>query len=220
MSFLSPMAFAFLAAVPVLLLLHLWRRKRRLERVTNLFLWQGGPDELEARWAWRRLRENWLLWIQILALLALVFALARPALDWVPSGRDVVIVMDASASMSVVEEDGRTRFEEARERALVLLEELGARDRVQLIVAKRRPTIVRELDANKGLVAGQISRLAPTEGEASLADAVLLALGTKEASVYVFSDGAANATLPEALVTGRVRYVRVGETADNVAIGL
>ena len=218
MSFLSPMAFAFLAALPVLLLLHLWRRKRRLEPVTNLFLWQGGPDEPEARFAWRRLREDWLLWIQILALLAIVFALARPALDWAPSGRDVVIVLDASASMNVVEEDGRTRFQKAQEQALALVEELGSRDRAQLILAKGRPAIVRELDASKKLVAELISRLAPTEGEASLADAVLLALGTKDASIYVFSDGATNAILPEALATDRVRYLRVGETADNVAI--
>ena len=74
----------FLLALPllgVILVLYLLRLRRPLAPVASLHLWSVLTRDREANTLWQRLRVSLLLLLQLLALLALILALARP---WVP----------------------------------------------------------------------------------------------------------------------------------------
>src|SRR5690606_30244038 len=101
LTFLDPLAGALVAAVsvPALLLLYFLKLRRRPVRVTASFLWQRAAEDLQVNAPFRWLRVSLVLLLQLLALLLLCAAIARPALSDLPpaSGR-VIVMLDASAS--------------------------------------------------------------------------------------------------------------------------
>ena len=77
-------------------------RLRREERtVSSTYLWQHLVRDVEANAPWQRLRRSLLLLIQLLLAALLVAVVARPVSER-PAGlaRDLVLVIDASASMT------------------------------------------------------------------------------------------------------------------------
>jgi Ca-activated chloride channel family protein len=135
MSFLTPLAFLGAGIAIPIILMYMLRLRRREVVVSSNFLWQQIVHDQEANTPWQRLRRNLLLFLQLLILVLLVLALARPA-QIVPSisaGRSVIL-LDASASMNAVdEEDGRTRWEQAKIEARQLVSEMGAGDEISII---------------------------------------------------------------------------------------
>ena len=100
MSFLSPLAFAIFGLSLPLVLLYFLKVRRRERRVSSLLLWEAIVRDREASTFFQRLQRDPLLILQILALLALTLALARPVATVMGEGaRKVVIVLDVSASM-------------------------------------------------------------------------------------------------------------------------
>src|SRR5207244_5161729 len=78
MSFLSPLAFALTALVLPLVLLYFLKVRRRERRVPSLLLWDPSLPDREASAFFQRLQRDPLLNPQILALLPLAVARARP----------------------------------------------------------------------------------------------------------------------------------------------
>src|SRR4029453_2447755 len=105
MSFLSPIAFAFAAAIPLVIVFYLLKRKRVVKLISSTLLWQRFLAETQANAPFQRLRHNWLLVLQVLMLLLAVFALARPYFTGnAKSSRLRVLILDASASMQATDE--------------------------------------------------------------------------------------------------------------------
>src|SRR5262245_41074640 len=125
MNFLVPTAFAFAAALPVVVLFYLLKRKRVVKLVSSTLLWQKFLAETQASAPFQRLRKNWLLILQLLLLLLVVFAVARPYFRTkAPPARLRVVILDGSASMQATDESP-TRFEKARAEALKWVDGLG-----------------------------------------------------------------------------------------------
>ena len=78
MTFVSPLAFLWLALAVPLLLLYFLKVKRQPRRVSSVLLWSPALRDQQASALFQRLQWDPLLWLQILALLLLVAALARP----------------------------------------------------------------------------------------------------------------------------------------------
>src|ERR1041384_7904020 len=78
MNFLAPAAFAFAAAIPVVILFYLLKRKRVVKLVSSTLLWQRFLSETQASAPFQKLRKNWLLILQIILLIIAVLALTRP----------------------------------------------------------------------------------------------------------------------------------------------
>jgi len=126
-TWIAPVAGAVLGASILAPLVALWflklRRKRRA--VPSNLLWVRSLADLRANAPFQRLRPNFLLLLQILAVLAIAFALAQPEAEGFGStgGRHVVMI-DRSASMNAVEtgeaaggEEGVTRLDLAKRAA-------------------------------------------------------------------------------------------------------
>ena len=124
MSFLSPLAFAIFGLTLPLVLLYFLKVRRRERRVSSLLLWEAIVRDREASTFFQRLQRDPLLILQILALLALTLALARPVATVMGEGaRKVVIVLDVSASMKAGDVSP-SRFDVARADAVQLVRRL------------------------------------------------------------------------------------------------
>src|SRR5882757_1431775 len=118
MNFLAPLAFAFAASIPVVIVFYLLKRKRVVKLVSSTLLWQKFLAETQASAPFQKLRRNWLLFLQILLLILAVLALSRPFFATKARSSELrVLILDASASMQSTDETP-SRFEKARKEAL------------------------------------------------------------------------------------------------------
>ncbi len=222
MSFLSPLALALFALALPLVLLYFLKVRRRDRRVASVLLWDPSLRDREASAFFQRLQRDPLLILQLLALLALSLALARPAVTIMGDGaRKVVVVLDTSASMKA-RDVSPSRFEAARGAALGLVRRLSEGAEVMVIEAGVQPRVTAALarGRERALTAIRIAqaRDLPNRIVESVRTARALVAADPRAEIHVFTDGAfALPPGPEAS-DPRVRWVGVGRRSRNVGI--
>ncbi len=114
MRFTTPVGFLAFISLPVILLLHLFRRRQRRVKVSSLTLWQFLRPEVRGPQP-RRIPLSWVLFLDLLAAALFTLALTGPQIllpeaDAGPS--HVVVVLDVSTSM-LAEDVVPSRFFEA-----------------------------------------------------------------------------------------------------------
>lgn len=194
MNFLSPGAFWFLASIPILIVFYLLKRKRVARIVPSTILWQKFLAESQASAPFQRLRHNWLLILQILLLLAVILALARPYFSSkVTGGRIIVAILDASASMQSTDETP-SRFEKSRKEALKLVDSLHENDQMVVLQASANTEVKQSPTSEKSALRRAIEGARVTDSPTALGEALKLAQtliqGNTKAEVHLFSDGA------------------------------
>jgi hypothetical protein len=142
MPFLAPLAIAGLAFVPLIVAFYMLRLRREERSVSSTYLWQQLVRDVEANAPWQRLRRSLLLLLQLLLVFILVIAAARPFLER-PAGlaRDLVLVMDASASMGATDVFP-DRLTAAKRAAADALAELPSNGRVSIVAAGETARVV------------------------------------------------------------------------------
>ncbi|HET8576409.1 MAG TPA: VWA domain-containing protein [Methylomirabilota bacterium] len=222
MSFLSPLALLLSTLSLPLVLLYFLKVRRRQMRVSSLLLWDPALREREASTFFQRLQRDPLLILQILALLALSVALARPAATVMGHGaKRVAIVMDPSASMKATDVPP-SRFVQAQRAALALMGRLGQGAEVMVIEAGVQPRVIapftRDHDSVVSALRGMSARDLPNRLGVAIHTARALVGQDPRAEIYVFTDGAHPAALQAQGDDVRVRWVGVGQRSDNVGI--
>ena len=222
MRFLAPVAFWFAAAIPVVILFYLLKRKRVVRLVSSTLLWQRFLAETQASAPFQRLRHNWLLILQLLMLALAILALARPYFSGRLAGGNLqVIILDASASMQSTDETP-SRFEKARAEALKLVNSLRDTDRMVVLLAAAVTEVKQSETSEKTLLRRALESCQVTDSPTRLVEALKMAESlTRDktgAEVHLFSDGAApglseieNKGLP-------LVYHLVGRRANNLGI--
>jgi hypothetical protein len=225
MNFLAPAAIAFAAAIPVVVVFYLLKRKRVVHLVSSTLLWQKFLAETQASSPFQRLRHNWLLIIQILVLLLAIFALMRPYLAGEgKSGRLRVAILDASASM-MAKDVQPSRFDQARADLEKLIDSLKGNDQLVLLVAAAHTEVKQSATTDKVALRRALASCVPMETPTRLAEAFKLAETlvknrpeTEGPEIHLFSDGAAlglddfeNKNLP-------LVYHKFGKSGDNLGI--
>lgn len=146
LALLLPKALWLLAAAAPLVLLYVLKTRRRRVRVASAALFQIARREAAARDPWKRLTPELALLLQLLALLALSLAFARPVTKGAAYDADaVVIVIDRSASMATrvrpiasdPKDSSPTRLLRARQKATELVDALGMGAEVAIVIAGR-----------------------------------------------------------------------------------
>lgn len=219
------------AAVPVIIHLLNRRRVKRVKFSSLEFLEEVNRQRMRRI----NLRRILILLLRTLAILALVFAFARPTLrsGFLFSGsvpKNVVVCLDASYSMSLEQETG-TVFDAARVVARSIVDEAGSADAVNLVVFARRADPALERGTrNKSVVKAAIDRVQPSRETTSIRAAIERALAlirdsdVEGGEIYVVSDFRASedsvlvdeTTIPDDV---RLYFVPASEgDADNVSI--
>ena len=220
MNFLAPAALAFSALSIPIILLYMLRLRRVDTMISSNFLWQQLLRDREANAPWQRLRPSWLLFLQLLILAALVLALARPYMEvkTISSGR-IVLLLDASASMNATDVED-SRFEQAQQLALDMVDTLGGDDSMTVIRVADVPQVLVAAERDRTALRRAINSADPSDTSADWVAALTIAAagakGVEDLDVVVISDGGLPADLPT--IPGEPRLVIVGEAAENVAI--
>jgi hypothetical protein len=242
MSFLHPalvLWFLPLAVVPILLHLLTLHRLKTVELSTFRFLFDSYIQQRRKM----QFLEALLAILRTLFLIFLVFLFCRPVIkNWDKlfgsagggsGGRDVVLLMDCSASMNA-RTAGTAAFDRAKQAALQVVERLDKDDRLTLIRVGARPEELfsRYTTDAKG-IQDQIEGLKTTSSRANLFNALLHVFGpdaTRRGNplIYLFTDCQSsgwkeirNQGLERLVPTGTPFYVvNVGsnETVANVAV--
>ncbi|MBI4577830.1 MAG: VWA domain-containing protein [Planctomycetes bacterium] len=237
MSLLNLAGLALAAVALPIILLYLLKMRRTDRRVSSLLLWREVIADLQANTPFQRLRRNLLMLLQVLAVLLLALALARPIVRLRETGgRHLVLVVDTSASMSARDApDGRSRLEAARADALEVVEDMGrstswwgrgaSGDACMVVEAAAEARTVQGFTSDLHALRSALSTLGERHVPTNLEDALLLAMAAVrgrgegvEGLVHLFSDGA-SPRLPELSGTGvGLRYHAYGSRADNLGI--
>ena len=217
---LDPLALSLFALAAPLVLLYFIRERRREQKVSSLLLWRLPERQPSSTAFFRRLQRDPLLILQLLALLCLALALARPAVTVMGEGeRKVVVVLDTSASMKA-HDVSPSRFAEAQKRAAALVRSLRPGTEVMVVEAGVQPRVTAEMGRDTGRALDAIDAAQAQDLPNRLAEALRTARALigddARAEVHVFTDGAFTA-IPYA-DDRRIHWSGVGKADNNLAI--
>jgi Ca-activated chloride channel family protein len=222
MSFTSPLALLALLLIPLVVILHSLAVRWRRKEVSSLLFWSEVLRENRASMRIRRILRNLVLLAECLAIAAIAFAIAGPlfARRGGP-GSDVIVVLDTTASMKA-REGSRTRFDEARGRALEALSGLGRGSRMLVITAGCTPRLAVPFTDDREALRRAIQAAQATDEPGDLRNAVLLALSLRDAArgdrLLLITDGAFDSLGDIDPARPWMRWVRVGAARSNIGI--
>ena len=195
MNFLSPTSLLLFGLAIPIVALYILRLRRRREPVSTLMFWEELFRERQTTSLFQRLKHLLSLLLQLLFLTLLVLSIARPQFAFITkSARQLVLIVDQSASMNAIEEDtdGRTRLEVAKESALRSVDGLRFMDEMTVISSHTRPIIHIPFTNHQKSLREAINAIQPTdistnlEPAYDLADAIAQTKPNPE--IVIFSD--------------------------------
>ncbi len=222
MSFLAPIAFAFAASIPVVIVFYLLKRKRVVKLVSSTLLWQKFLADTQASAPFQKLRKNWLLYLQILLLALAVLALTRPFFKTTTKPAQLrVVILDGSASMQATDESP-SRFEKVRAEALKWVDSLAPTDQMVVLLAGANTEVKQSATSEKAALRRALENCQPADSPTRLVPALKMAESLvrdrHSAEIHLFSDGATpelaefeNKALP-------IIYHKVGQRAENLGL--
>lgn len=228
LSFLAPAFLAGLVALAVPIIVHLANRpKKQVVRFPSLMFLERVEYQASSR---RRLRNLVLFALRCLALILVAGAFARPFLDRpdappvvVEGGRELVVLLDRSASMAAGD-----RMERARAAAEEVTEGLARGDRATLVLFDRDAVAANRATDQVAVLRSAIDTVRPGGGATRMAPALRLAesilVGTPlpRRELVVISDfqrGAWDPTTGVRMPPGtEIRALQVGDPIDNAAV--
>jgi hypothetical protein len=219
MQFLNPQFLWLLLLGIIPLMLYLFRRKSKTVHVSTLVFFKTLAREHQES-AWLRRLKKWLSFALTILILSLaVFVLSRliAKQDDPDQYRTVVILLDRSASMGVVDENGESRLEAGkrilRERLGKVPEEVG----VALIAYDVRPEVLQPRTLKRRELISRLDSISlrpMSDNPAAALDAAKLIAGLEApAAIWHASD---HRLLPETSETSEASETEV-ESAAEVA---
>lgn len=221
MGLVAPLALLGLVFVPLIVAFYMLRLRRPRHEVSSTFLWQQLVRDVEANAPWQRLRRSLLLLLQLLLAVILAVLVAQPFVER-PAGlaRDLVLVIDASASMAATDVFP-TRLEAAKRAAAEAIAGLPSGGKVSVIAAAETAQLVANEATDRGRIGRAIGSISQSRAAGDMTDALLLAGKLAEravgAEILVVTDDA-GATVPVASTDAPIRVISVGRERHNQAI--
>ncbi len=213
MSFATPLGLLALLALPAVLALHLFRRRRAPRRVAGLFLFAPDAQAAAAGRRRDRLQRTASLWLELAAALALALWLGGLTIGSAAQPVHCVVVLDDSASMAA-EAGGASWAERARAAVREAVAEQPAGARVTLIRTGPRPAVGLGPRAPLAQLDSALERYDPRQPGHDPGPALDLGRQLAEGGPLVFVTDHAPRSVP---VRG-YEVVAVGVPATNAAI--
>jgi Aerotolerance regulator N-terminal/von Willebrand factor type A domain len=191
-------SWAILAGVPVgIIALYFLKLRRRPVQVPSTLLWRRSMEDLHVNSLFQRLRKNLLLFLQLLAVLLVMLALAGPRIRGSSSqGERFVLAIDNSASMNATDIKP-TRLEKAKLDAKKIVDSMKSSDLAMVVTFSDRARVVSNYTGNRGLLTQRIDSITPTEATTSLRDALQVAAGLANPSKQAEGVAANNLVPPK-----------------------
>ncbi|PQO33934.1 vWA domain-containing protein [Blastopirellula marina] len=208
---LGPLGWTLLALVPpAIIALYFLKLRRQPLEVPSTFLWSRTIEDLHVNSLWQKMRQSLLLFLQLLFILLLIFAVLRPGMEGEQQlvGDRFVFLIDNSASMGTKDEQAdRTRLEEAKRRVLEMIDQMDSGDVGMIVTFSDRASVAQQFTDNQRVLASKVNAIQPTERTTDIMEALRVASGlanpgqssfeegdvqvadAKPATAYILSDG-------------------------------
>lgn len=222
MGFLLPVAFGLLGLLSILIVFYLFKKKFERKVISSTYLWEQIMKEWETnRWN-KKLNQNLLLFLQILIMVAIILALTRPFINSedIISSEQVVIVLDTSASMAVMEEEV-TRLELAKEQIKQLVQQLNKNQTVTIVNAKSKPELLLTNESNQHQIITSIDDIQLSYEVDNLVDSMKLAnslIHQQSAEIHLYSDQVEKKDLETLPIKHNLVVHNIGESKQNFSI--
>ena len=190
--------WAVLVGIPVgIIALYFLKLRRRPVQVPSTLLWRRSMEDLHVNSLFQRLRRNLLLFLQLLAVLLVMLALAGLRTRGSTNlGDRFVLAIDNSASMSA-KDVSPTRLDRAKAEAKKIVAGMGSSDLAMVISFSDRAKVVSTYTGNRNLINQRIDAIAPTEATTSLREALQVAAGLANPSKQAEGVAANNLVAPK-----------------------
>lgn len=222
----STLLGVFGAAAALVVVFYILKLRRRVVAVPFSPLWNRILKDKEATSLFSKLKRLLSLLLQLALLGLLVLALGDPrAAESLLKGRNVVVLVDASASMQAT--DGSpTRLDRAKEQVKTMIRGLGGADRMLVAQMDALVTPLGPMSGDTAELERALDGLKATDARADFPRALRFATdalrGVDNGEIVVLSDGnlgpASDAAGPVRLEGTKLSYVPVGEKRRNVGV--
>ncbi len=233
---------AFAAMLPTaILLLYFLKLKRQPLEVPSTYLWTRTIEDLHVNSIWQRLRQSLLLFLQLLLILLVMFALLRPG--W--SGRALIgdrfiFLIDASASMAA-KDVKPNRLADALKKAGEMIDAMQSGDVGMVISFTNAARVEQTFTSSRTKLKAALADIEQTDRTSDLSEALRAASGLANpgrtgnaeegdvavaealpATLYLFTDGGFDTVPDFSLGNLEPIYTPIGvldaETSNNVAV--
>ncbi len=206
----------------VIVALYLLRMRRKDQHVPATFLWPQRTEEVRANALIQKLKFNWLMVLQLLALTCLVYALARPiSLQRGLTGDVTVFIVDVGASMGATDV-APTRLAEAKRQINTAIDGVRTQDRVAIIEAGPVPRVLCPLSSDKPRMRQALEMANQTDAPPAMSEALrlgsALCADLTSARIVIVSDGVFDQVRDFSAGKAAVIYRRVGTSDANMAV--
>ena len=215
--FTFPIAFLALLAVPLLVAIYWLRNRARERRVSSLIFWMDVRQRWEGGRRIHRLQMPLLFVLELLAIVLLAAAAAKPLMRAGDAAKPLVVVLDDSFSMQagkLVGGEDSSRNRAARSVESELRSNLY--EPVQFVLAGETPQVLGEASSGSEQVKRLLQKWKCGAATAKLDEAVAFAfeLGGKRARVLVVSDHAPQQEINDS----RLQWWTFGASLPNIGI--
>jgi len=220
---MQPWALLALSSIPAILVLHALRPRRRKVVISTTSVWRDALRERQRGLGFQKLLKDLSLLLLLLLALLISVSLADPRWSMQTSaGRDVVLVLDVSASMQALSHatSTRSRFDALKRQAAQIIDSLADDSRLLLMTSGRAPLLRTGFETDRQHLHLQLDTIRPTDESGRPRVALELALSLirnrEQGRVYFLTDGAFDANID--FHTDQIEYRVVGDRGRNVAI--
>jgi hypothetical protein len=192
---LSAWQWLLLAAIPpAIVLLYFLKLRRQPLEVPSTYLWRKSIEDLHVNSLWQRLRQNLLLYLQLLVVLLAILALLRPGFRGTQLvGDRFIFLIDNSASMNATDV-ADDRLAQAKQRVGELIEQMRSGDVAMLISFSDSARVEQLFTDNRRELRRRLDAIEPTQRTTSLAEALRVATGLAVARSDAADDAPADET--------------------------
>ncbi len=179
-----------LLAVPIIILLYMFRPKHRLIDVPSTFLWQQITEQLANAKKFEKLKKSILLILDILIAIFITALLLGIFFTSTSTQDHHIILIDGSFSMNSTDVEP-SRFERAKEMAKDYVSSLKDDSDITVILLNESPKIIYKKEQSKNIVRSGIDKLRPSMDTADLSKIPSVISSVKDArdtKVVYFGD--------------------------------
>jgi len=229
--------WAIFAAVPLMIFMLYFLKLRRVPlEVPSTYLWSRTVEDLHVNSLWQRLRNNLLLWLQLLAVALLALSCLSPGCDGKKlTANRYIFVVDRSASMSATDTpDGISRLAEAKQKLCAIVDQMESSDVAMVISFCDDSRVEQSYTNTKSVLKKKIRAIKQTQRSTDLSEALLAASGLANpgrtsdqeseidiqvadalsATMMIFSDGAFDSVSDFQMGNLSAEYHPVGSALD------
>ena len=210
-----PLGLLLLIAIPILIIIYIIKNKYKEKVVSSSYVWELSKKFIKKKHPLNTIANLLNLIMQCLCIAFLSFSLADPVFNFQNSAENEVYILDASASMKALNENGETRFDAAKNQIKELVNDTPNGSTYSLIVSDSNSRALCKNIEDKDIFISLLDRVEIDYGESELENAISLAqslASVGEGSNFsLFTD-------KDIKVEEGIKAINVSDTTKNYAI--